>query len=67
MPMLTHRLLVAGSAMALAVGVLTGCTPATPIPAPTHTSATTHAPAFSSDAEALKAATDAYAAYLKMS
>jgi hypothetical protein len=44
---------------------LAACTPSQPTPSPTPTSA--HAPLFTSDAEALKAATDAYAAYLKMS
>ncbi|HEY5224706.1 MAG TPA: hypothetical protein VIJ18_16870 [Microbacteriaceae bacterium] len=65
MPMLTHRLLAAGSASLLAVGILAGCAPAAPTP--THTPAATQSPMFASDADALKAATDAYAAYLKMS
>ena len=44
---------------------LAACTPAQPTTTPTRTSA--HTPLFASDEEALKAATDAYAAYLKMS
>ncbi len=53
--------------MVVAVGLLCGCTPAAPTPTPTRTPAATHSPVFASDADALKAATDAYAAYLKMS
>lgn len=49
----------------LAVGLLSGCTPGAPVP--THTPTATPTPVFASDADALKAATDAYAAYLKMS
>jgi hypothetical protein len=50
---------------ALLTLALAACTPSQPTPSPTPTSAPT--PLFSSDAAALKAATEAYAAYLKMS
>ncbi|HWU47090.1 MAG TPA: hypothetical protein VN133_10080, partial [Humibacter sp.] len=46
-------------------GVLAGCTPSAP--KPTHSPTASRTPMFASDEEALKAATDAYAAYLKMS
>ncbi|HWU46545.1 MAG TPA: hypothetical protein VN133_07290, partial [Humibacter sp.] len=44
---------------------LAGCTPSAP--KPTHSPTASRTPMFASDEEALKAATDAYAAYLKMS
>jgi hypothetical protein len=47
--------------LALSLG---GCVPAEPTPTPSHT--TVASPLFASDDEALKAATDAYAAYLKV-
>jgi hypothetical protein len=50
---------------ALVALALAACTPAHPRPTPSSSPAAT--PLFSSDAEALKAATDAYAAYLKVS
>ncbi|WP_243064165.1 hypothetical protein [Humibacter sp. RRB41] len=53
-------------ALALLVAVaLAACT--TPSPSPTPTKRAAHTPLFASDAEALDAATKAYAAYLKVS
>jgi hypothetical protein len=49
----------------LSAGALAGCTPESP--KPTRTPTASHTPMFASDEEALKAATAAYAAYLKMS
>lgn len=62
-----RMLAVAASALGALIlgGVLAGCTPSAP--KPTHSAPASHTPMFASDAEALKAATDAYAAYLKMS
>lgn len=57
--------MLAATIAALVALALAACTPASPQRTPTPTAAST--PLFSSDAEALKAATDAYAAYLKMS
>lgn len=67
MPLLTRRIVAAISAASLAGLAVSGCTQPEPTPLPTHTAEATHTPAFASDEEALKAATDAYAAYLKMS
>jgi len=52
------------AAAALAALALAGCAPA-PAPAPPTSAPATEAPVFKSDAEALAAATKAYAAYLK--
>lgn len=60
-----RRWMPAAAIAALLALPLAACTPAQPTPTPTPTSART--PLFASDEEALKAATDAYAAYLKMS
>lgn len=49
----------------MVAGSLAACTPSAPTP--TRTPVATHSQAFASDADALKAATEAYAAYLKMS
>jgi hypothetical protein len=65
MRMVTPRLLIATCAVALVAGSLAACTPSAPTP--TRTPIATHSQAFASDADALKAATEAYAAYLKMS
>jgi hypothetical protein len=65
MRMVTPRLLIATCAVALVAGSLAACTPSAPTP--TRTPVATHSQAFASDADALKAATEAYAAYLKMS
>jgi hypothetical protein len=58
------RIITSGVAVALAL-LLVGCVPAdpvvTPVPVPSST------PLFATDADALKAATEAYAAYLAMS
>ena len=63
---IVNRRLLAGCATALvATLALAGCVP-TPTPTPS-TSAATDAPVFASDEEALAAATEAYAAYLKVS
>jgi hypothetical protein len=55
---------------ALALAALVGLAPAACVPihpGPTRSSSPAQTPLFSSDEEALKAATDAYAAYLKVS
>jgi hypothetical protein len=59
------RLVAVSAAAALALAALAGCQSA-PAPVPTSTTAT-DAPIFASDEEALAAATEAYAAYLKAS
>jgi hypothetical protein len=63
----TRRLVTLSAAALLTAVTLAACTQ--PAPGPTQSPVPTakHTPAFASDAEALKAATDAYAAYLKMS
>ncbi|HVX08317.1 hypothetical protein [Humibacter sp.] len=60
-----RRRMPAVALAALVALALAACTPAHPRPTPSSSPAAT--PLFSSDAEALKAATDAYAAYLKVS
>lgn len=60
-----RRWMPAAAIAAILALPLAACTPAQPTPTPTPTSA--HTPLFASDEEALKAATEAYAAYLKMS
>ena len=60
-----RRRMPAAAFAALIALSLAGCTPSNPTPTPSPTA--THSPLFASDEEALKAATDAYAAYLKMS
>ena len=63
---IVNRRLLAGCATALvATFALVGCV-STPAPTPS-TSAPTDAPVFASDEDALAAATEAYAAYLKVS
>lgn len=57
--------MLALAAGALMLGALVGCTSGAPKPTRTPTASQT--PLFASDEAALKAATDAYAAYLKMS
>lgn len=57
--------MLALAAGALMLGALVGCTPG--VPKPTRTPTASQTPLFASDEAALKAATDAYAAYLKMS
>ena len=60
-----RRRMPAAAIAALLALPLAACTPAQPTPTPTTTSA--HTPLFASDEEALKAATDAYAAYQRIS
>ena len=60
-----RRRMPAAAFAALTALSLAGCTPSNPTPTPSPTA--TRSPLFASDEEALKAATDAYAAYLKMS
>ncbi|GAB3802713.1 hypothetical protein GCM10028798_20500 [Humibacter antri] len=62
--MSVRRRMPAAAIAALLALPLAACTPAQPAPTPSPTSA--HTRLFASDAEALKAATDAYAAYLKV-
>jgi hypothetical protein len=59
-----QRLLPAVAASLMLAMALAGCSPSNPTPTPTRTASV---PVFTSDAQALKAATEAYAAYLKMS
>ncbi|TFC94596.1 hypothetical protein E3T28_14980 [Cryobacterium sinapicolor] len=59
-------LLVLGSMLLLGMLALTGCTPE-PTPRASETSVPTDGPVFASDEEALAAATEAYAAYLRTS
>jgi Na+-transporting methylmalonyl-CoA/oxaloacetate decarboxylase gamma subunit len=59
-------LLVLGTLVLLGTLALTGCTPE-PAPRASETTAPTDAPVFASDEEALAAATEAYAAYLRTS
>lgn len=65
MRMKNRGVVVAILACTLVLAALSGCTP-TPAPTPIPSS-TTAAPVFESDEEALAAATEAYAAYLKAS
>ena len=65
MRIVNHRLLVGCATALVATFALAGCVP-TPTPMPS-TRAATDAPVFASDEEALAAATEAYAAYLKVS
>jgi len=67
MHMLTRRLIAASAAACAVTVALAGCTPPDQRPTPTSIPTTQNSPAFASDQDALKAATDAYAAYLKMS
>ncbi|WP_460569709.1 hypothetical protein [Humibacter soli] len=60
-----RRRMTAAALALLTAAALAGC--ATPEPSPTPTTRATSAPLFASDAEALAAATKAYAAYLKVS
>ncbi|TFC38594.1 hypothetical protein [Cryobacterium sp. TMT2-42-4] len=62
-------LFVLSSLLLLGTLALTGCTPepAPPAPQASETSAPTDSPVFASDEEALAAATEAYAAYLRTS
>jgi len=57
--------MLALAAGVLMVGALVGCVPGDP--QPTRSPTASHTPLFASDEAALKAATGAYAAYLKMS
>ncbi|MGA0566486.1 hypothetical protein ACO2Q7_04075 [Rathayibacter sp. KR2-224] len=59
-----RRRMPAAAFAALIALSLAGCTPSNPTPTPSPTA--TRSPLFASDEEALKAATDAYAAYLKV-
>ncbi|MHA7986189.1 hypothetical protein ACX9R5_10305 [Rathayibacter sp. CAU 1779] len=63
--MLVRRRMLATASAVLLAFALASCTPGQPTPTKSASAAAT--PLFSSDEEALKAATDAYAAYLKMS
>jgi hypothetical protein len=63
----TRRLVTLSAAALLAAVTLAACTQPDPGPTQSPVPTAKHTPAFASDAEALKAATDAYAAYLKMS
>jgi hypothetical protein len=66
MRIVTRGILATLAGAGLIVIALAGCaTPASPLSTPTPSAM--HTPVFASDEEALKAATDAYAAYLAMS
>ncbi|MCU1575736.1 MAG: hypothetical protein JWP70_440, partial [Leifsonia sp.] len=66
MRIVTRGILATLAGAGLIVITLAGCaTPASPLSSPTPSAM--HTPVFASDEEALKAATDAYAAYLAMS
>ncbi len=65
MQIVNRRLFGVCATTLLATLAFAGCVP-TPVPLPS-TSAATDAPVFASDEEALAAATEAYAAYLKVS
>jgi hypothetical protein len=67
MLVVTRRLVTLSAAALLAAVTLAACTQPDPGPTQSPVPTAKHTPAFASDAEALKAATDAYAAYLKMS
>jgi hypothetical protein len=68
MRIVTRGILATLAGAGLIVITLAGCaTPASPLSTPTPSPSAIHAPVFASDEEALKAATDAYAAYLAMS
>jgi hypothetical protein len=70
MRIVTRGILATLAGAGLIVITLAGCaTPASPLstPTPSPSPSAIHAPVFASDEEALKAATDAYAAYLAMS
>ncbi len=59
-----QRLLPAVATSLMLAMAVAGCSPSNPTPTPTRTASV---PVFTSDAQALTAATEAYAAYLKMS
>lgn len=65
--MVTRRLVAASVAALMTAATLGACTQPTPEPTRSDAPTVKPTPAFASDADALKAATDAYAAYLKMS
>jgi hypothetical protein len=67
MLVVTRRLVALSAAALMTVAALGACTQPSPEPSRSTAPAVKHTPAFASDADALKAATDAYAAYLKMS
>jgi hypothetical protein len=67
MLVVTRRLVTLSAAALLTAVTLAACTQPGPGPTQSPVPTAKHTPAFASDAEALKAATDAYAAYLKMS
>jgi hypothetical protein len=67
MLVVTRRLVALSAAALIALGALGACTQPSPEPSRSTAPTVKHTPAFASDADALKAATDAYAAYLKMS
>jgi predicted flap endonuclease-1-like 5' DNA nuclease len=67
MLVVTRRLVTLSAAALLIAVTLAACAQPTPGPTKSPVPTAKHTPAFASDAEALKAATDAYAAYLKMS
>lgn len=67
MLVVTRRLVAASVAALMTAATLGACTQPTPEPTRSDAPTVKPTPAFASDADALKAATDAYAAYLKMS
>jgi hypothetical protein len=67
MLVVTRRLVALSAAALMTVAALGACTQPSPEPSRSTAPTVKHTPAFASDADALKAATDAYAAYLKMS
>jgi hypothetical protein len=67
MLVVTRRLVALSAAALMIIAALGACTQPSPEPSRSTAPTVKHTPAFASDADALKAATDAYAAYLKMS
>ncbi len=61
------RLAILAASAVLAATALTGCQPTATTPSPTGSTTPSAEPVFASDEEALKAATEAYAAYLRTS